>query len=89
MPYSVRIPREVKSELVDYVRSDMARRREVEELLEALRVDPHSGEALPTGLEGCLCVELHEYRLYYFVDDEKKEVRTFRFHQYWHNWEVG
>jgi len=86
MPYTVKVPDAVRAELRSFIRAESSRRKQIQDLLEGLRTDPHHSQTVRTDLPDCFFVELDDFRLYYVCDDEKGEVRLFKFHQYWHHW---
>ena len=55
--------------------------------LKALRKDPYAiGEPIRGDLAGGYFIELGDFHAYFYVDEETKEVRFFRFRRYWHHW---
>jgi len=82
----LRIPANVRNELKACRESDAPHFRDLEAKLDATRIDPFAGDPVRDDLQGCFYVELGDFRLYYFVDESKVEVRFFLCKRYAHGW---
>ncbi len=82
----MKIPASVRNELKTCRESDASHFRDLERKLDAVRNDPHTGDIVREDLQGCYFLELGDFRLYYYVDEPKKEVRFFLCKLYFLGW---